>query len=67
MTAYCGYITRREPLGCFHGTEPNTGKKPISNPMVSKNLPELDGTNPRFILDVQITSPIPGVQSGSRP
>jgi hypothetical protein len=35
MTAYCGYITRREPLGCFHGTEPNTGKKPdliISNP-----------------------------------
>ena len=32
--------------------------------MISDTMPELDGTNSRLILDVQITSPIPGARLG---
>jgi hypothetical protein len=67
MAGYCGFLTRREPVGCFHTTEPSDEKRPdlaILNPQVSELLPELDGSNSKLILDVQITSPIPGSQSG---
>ena len=67
MAGYCGMNTRREPLGCFHGTEPDNGKKPdlvILNPMISELLPALDGCNSKLILDVMYTNPVPGSQKG---
>jgi hypothetical protein len=67
MAGYCGLNVRREPIGIFHETEPDDGKKPdiiVLNPMISDLLPELDGTHPKLILDVMITNPVPGSQSG---
>ena len=63
----------REELGCFRDADPENGKKPditVINPMLSAtndselNLVNGDGRIPKLILDVQITSPLKGSQSG---
>ena len=73
LISYSGMRNVREELGCFRDADPENGKKPditVINPMLSAtndselNLVNGDGRIPKLILDVQITSPLKGSQSG---
>jgi hypothetical protein len=65
--SWCGLRNIREELGCFKEADPLNGKKPdisVIHPLPSDDLVDSQGRIPKLILDIQITSPVPGSQGG---
>lgn len=68
ISTYCGLWAKREELHVFKTASPNSNKRPdvsLINPFPGDDfLQQGMHNNNKLVLDVQMTSPIPGSQSG---
>ena len=67
MASFCGFRNLREELACFKEADPDNNKRPdlsILRPPRMEEIVVVEGRDPKLILDVQITNPVPGSKKG---